>query len=115
VTRPAKRDDLLRGSVGVRVGGVSVRLHWSVFALFLLVLWMISGATLPAAYPNRAPWAYAAAGFVAAQLLLLGLLAHEVSHAVVAQHHGVDVNSITLWMLGGLAQMGRESPDRTPT
>ena len=98
-----------------RVGGVSVRLHWSVFALFLLVLWMISGATLPAAYPNRAPWAYAAAGFVAAQLLLLGLLAHEVSHAVVAQHHGVDVNSITLWILGGLAQMGRESPDRTPT
>ena len=72
MTRPAKRDDLLRGSVGVgRVGGVSVRLHWSVFALFLLVLWMISGATLPAAYPNRAPWAYAVAGLLAALLLLL--------------------------------------------
>lgn len=109
---PAGRDDLLRGSVRVgRVGGVSVRLHWSVFGLFLLVVWMISGATLPAAYPGRAPWAYAVAGFVAGLLLLLGLLAHEVSHAVVAQHHGVQVNSITLWMLGGLAQMGRESPD----
>lgn len=94
-----------------RVGGVSVRLHWSVFVLFVLVVWMISGATLPAAYPDRAPWAYAVAGVVAALLLLLGVLAHEVSHAVVAQHHGVQVNSITLWMLGGLAQLGRESPD----
>lgn len=112
MTRPAERDDLLRGSIGVgRVGGVSVRLHWSVFVLFLLIVGMISGATLPAVYRDRAPWAYAVAGFVAALLLLLGLLAHEVSHAVVAQNHGVQVNSITLWMLGGLAQMGREAPD----
>jgi Zn-dependent protease/CBS domain-containing protein len=112
VTRPTERDDLFRGSLRVgQVGGVSVRLHWSVFALFLLVVGMISAATLPAAYPDRALWAYAVAGFVAALLLLLGLLAHEVSHAVVAQHHGVQVNSITLWMLGGIAQLGRESPD----
>jgi Zn-dependent protease/CBS domain-containing protein len=90
---------------------VAVRLHWSVFVLLLLVVWMISSATLPAAYPDRAPWAYALAGLVAALLLLLGVLAHEVSHAVVAQHYGVQVDSITLWMFGGLAQLGRESPD----
>jgi len=112
MTPSAQREDLLRGTLRVgRVGGVAVRLHWSVFVLLLLVVWMISSATLPAAYPDRAPWAYALAGLVAALLLLLGVLAHEVSHAVVAQHYGVQVDSITLWMFGGLAQLGRESPD----
>jgi len=44
-------------------------------------------------------------------LFVLGLLAHEVSHAVVARRRGVGVDSITLWLFGGVAQLHGEAAD----
>jgi Zn-dependent protease len=43
---------------------------------------------------------------------LASLLAHELAHAAVARRHGVEVQSITLWLLGGVAQLKGEP--RTP-
>jgi Zn-dependent protease len=40
-----------------------------------------------------------------------GLIAHELSHAVVAQRHGVLVKGIVLWMFGGVAQLEGDTPD----
>jgi Zn-dependent protease/CBS domain-containing protein len=44
-------------------------------------------------------------------VFLLGLLAHELSHAVVARRHGVAVDDITLWLFGGVARLRGEAPD----
>jgi Zn-dependent protease len=96
-------------SIG-RVAGVPVRVHWSVLLIFALVATSLSAGQFPEQYPDEATWAYALAGILAALVFFAGLLAHEVSHAAVARHYGIEVTDITLWLLGGVAQLrGRAS------
>lgn len=95
-----------------RVAGVPIGVNWSVLVIFALIAWGLSALNFPDAYPGNPGWTYVVAGVGAAVVFLLGLLAHEVSHAVVAQRNGVSVNSITLWMFGGVAELRGEA--RTP-
>jgi Zn-dependent protease len=118
MSRPARRTtaahgtDLLPGTVGLgRVGGVPVRLHWSVLLIMALLAWALGGSAFPAAYPGRSGALYAIVGIAAAVVFLLCLFAHEVSHAIVARRHGVPVDSITLWLFGGVARLGGEAAD----
>ncbi|WP_327714341.1 hypothetical protein OG381_02090 [Streptomyces sp. NBC_00490] len=55
------------------------------------------------------PWAYGSVGLLTAVVLLASLPAHELAHAVVARRDGVDVDGITLWMLGGVARLRSEA------
>ncbi len=43
-------------------------------------------------------------------VFLLSLLAHEISHMLVARRHGVGGDEITLWLLGGAARLHSEAP-----
>lgn len=94
-----------------RIAGVRVGVNWSVIAIFLLIAFGLAAGRFPLLYPEFDTWAYAAAGLGAAVLFLGSLLAHEVSHAVVAQRNGVEVEGITLWMLGGVANLQGEAAD----
>lgn len=47
------------------------------------------------------PWVV---GAVAAVGLFVGVALHELGHSVVAMRYGYDIDSITLWLLGGLAR-----------
>lgn len=49
----------------------------------------------------------AAAG---AALFVAALAAHEIAHAIVARHWGVQVRSITLWALGGTTALDGNPP-----
>lgn len=91
-----------------RIAGIAVGINWSVLAIFALITFGLAAGQLPAAYPGRATAAYAVAGVIAGALFFLSLLAHEIAHAIVARHHGVDVDGITLWMLGGVARLRGE-------
>ena len=88
-----------------RLFGVPVRVHWSVLVIFVLVAWGLVGTTFPQAYPQSPQWVHVLSGLAASVAFLFGLLAHEVSHAAVAKRHGIEVESITLWMFGGVAQL----------
>jgi Zn-dependent protease/CBS domain-containing protein len=55
------------------------------------------------------PWLL---GFIAAILLFSSVVAHELGHSFVALAQGIEVKSITLFLFGGLATLGRES--KTP-
>jgi Zn-dependent protease/predicted transcriptional regulator len=95
-----------------RLFGVPVAVHWSVLIIFALIVWSVGANILPRSYPGHPFWAYLIAGVSAAVVFFLGLLAHEVSHAVLAKRNGLEVNRITLWLLGGVAELHGEP--RTP-
>ncbi|GAA3162159.1 site-2 protease family protein [Blastococcus jejuensis] len=109
--RPAGADTAGRGTFPVgRIAGVRVAVHWSVLAIVGLIAWALSAEVLPAADPGEPAWVYVVTGACTAIAFVLGLLAHEVSHAVVARHHGVAVEGITLWLFGGVARLRGEAP-----
>jgi Zn-dependent protease len=91
-----------------RIAGIPVGANWSVLLIALLVGWPLAGTVLPGLAPGLAPSAYLLAGAVATALFLGSLLAHELGHALVARRAGLRVRGITLWLLGGVAQLEDE-------
>ncbi len=91
-----------------RIAGVAVGVHWSVLAIVVLIIAGLS-THFNGIVPGY-PWAaYLLAAVVAAVLFVLSLLAHEMAHAIVAQRNGVEVDGITLWLLGGVARLRGEA------
>lgn len=92
-----------------RIGGVEVSLSWSVLFIAWLLTWSLASSLLPSQVPDRDPAVYWVAGVVAALLFFVSLLAHELAHALVARREGVEVEGITLWLFGGVAQLHGEA------
>ncbi|MGH3645572.1 MAG: site-2 protease family protein [Micromonosporaceae bacterium] len=92
-----------------RFAGVDIGVHWSVLIIFVLIASGLSAGRFPVAYPGHPAWAYLLAGLAAAVVFFLGLLAHELSHAVMARRNGLSVEGITLWMFGGVARLSGEA------
>ena len=88
--------------------GIPVGMHWSVLVIMLLITEILGRSVLPAADPAASPGVRWTAAVLAAVLFMGSLAAHEVAHAIVARRHGVGVGSITLWALGGLAELDGE-------
>jgi Zn-dependent protease len=109
LSSPMAQDGTVRQSIRLGTfGGVPVGVHWSVAVIFGLVAWELADGVFPGTYAGTSA-EYWVAGLAAAVLFFLSLLAHEVSHAVVARRHDVAVRSITLWLFGGVAQLGSEA------
>ena len=96
----------------VRVGsllGVPLWIHGSWFLVLGLAVWAVTaqfGAALP-----ELPIAERAAMALVTGLGFFGCLAiHEVAHAVFARRFGVEVRGITLFLLGGVAEIDGELP-----
>ncbi len=94
------------------IAGIKVGINWSALAIVVLLVAGLAGGQLPSEYPGRSPFEYVTAALVAAVLFLASLLAHEIAHSIVARRNGVQVHSIVLWLLGGVAQL--EGEPRTP-
>ncbi len=102
------RDSMTLG----RIAGIRVGLNISVVIIFGILVFGLAFGNFPAAFPGLPLGAYLIAGLLSAVLFLLSLLAHELAHALMAQRDGVEVSGITLWLLGGVAQLRGEP--RTP-
>jgi Zn-dependent protease len=91
------------------VFGIDIRLHFSVLFILLLIITSLGTGLLPEWHPEWRPlttWSAAAASGV---LFMVSLLAHELSHALTARNRGIETRCITLFLFGGLAEMGRDA------
>ena len=95
-----------------RIAGFELRIHWSTLLIFGLLVWSLAAVQLPEDAPGASDTGYLVAALVAGLAFYGGLLAHEVSHALVARREGIEVDSLTLWLLGGVAALRGEP--RTP-
>jgi Zn-dependent protease/CBS domain-containing protein len=87
-----------------RFGGVEVRLNWSLIAVFALIVWSLADGVLPTQNPGLSDGTYLGTAIVAALLFLASILLHELGHSWVARHEGIEVDSITLWLFGGVSE-----------
>jgi len=88
--------------------GVSIKLHYSWFIIFGLVTWALADGYFPTVYPYWNQATYWGIGLATSLLFFLSVLAHELSHSVIAQAAGIPVKSITLFVFGGVSQISKE-------
>jgi Zn-dependent protease/predicted transcriptional regulator len=93
------------------VSGITITLDYSWLIIFLLVLWSLSSGYFPFYFPGYASTVYWITGLIATLLFFSSILAHELSHALVARRSGIDIKEITLFLFGGMAKMSREASD----
>jgi Zn-dependent protease/CBS domain-containing protein len=91
-----------------RIFGIPIEINYSWLIIFLLVFWSLSLGYFPRYYPLLNKGTYWTMGLAATLLLFLSVLLHEVSHAVVGRKVGVRIKKITLFIFGGVAQIGDE-------
>ncbi|MGV0596718.1 site-2 protease family protein [Mycolicibacterium porcinum] len=94
-----------------RIAGFPVSANWSVLVIVSLFTWSLA-STLPSAAPGYSVAAYWIAGTCGALVLLSSLLAHELTHALLARRAGVGVIDVTLWLFGGVTRLAGEA--KTP-
>lgn len=110
-TRPAQRSRV-SGS-GFRLGrifGVDIRVDWSLLIIFALITGELGLGVFPNWHPAWHPALVWTTALAAAIAFFASILAHELSHAVVANRTGIPVHSITLFLFGGIAHLEAE-PD----
>jgi Zn-dependent protease len=96
----------MRASISLgRIAGIRIGINASVLLIVVILVFGLATGTLPATDPGRGVAAYVLAAIVGAALFLASLLAHELAHALVARRNGIEVDSIVLWLLGGVAQL----------
>ena len=101
----------MRGSVSLgKILGIPIRLHLSWFLIAALITWSLAAGYFPQANPGWTPLTYLIVGAVASLLFFASVLLHELGHSVLALREGVPVKGITLFIFGGVAQIGREPP-----
>jgi len=91
-----------------RIFGIEVGFNWSLIFIFALIAWSLATQVLPVDAPGYVPSLYWILAAVGAVLFYASLLAHELSHALVARRNGVKVEGITLWLFGGVSRLEGE-------
>jgi Zn-dependent protease len=92
-----------------RIAGIRVGVNWSVLVIFVLIAWGLAASRFPATYPQYSNATHIVAAVLTAVVFFISLLAHEISHAVVARRNGLHVEDITLWLFGGVARLSGEA------
>ncbi len=99
-----------RATLGLgRWFGIPVGANIGVLVIIVLIGSGLAFGVLPSEYPEWSMASYLLVGLAAGLLLVLSIVVHELARALVARAKGVRIDGITLWLLGGVAQM-RDEP-----
>ena len=95
-----------------RLAGIELAIHPSWLVIAFLVTYSLAEFQLPAQSAGWSTTAYWLVAVATALLFFGSVLAHELSHALVAQRLGLRVEGITLFIFGGATSIDEDS--RTP-
>jgi Zn-dependent protease/CBS domain-containing protein len=92
------------------VFGVELGLHYSWFVIALLIAFSLANHfhSVDPFWSDATVWT---ASIITAILFFAALILHELSHAMVAKARGLPIHEITLFLLGGAAQIESEPTD----
>jgi Zn-dependent protease len=90
--------------------GIPIGLDYSWFLIFALLTWSLATSYFPAEFKDWPVTQYWIVGAVTVIFMFGSVLLHELGHSVVALRYKVPVRSITLFVFGGVAQIGAEPP-----
>jgi len=93
-----------------RILGIPIGVDYSWFLVFVLITWTLATGYYPGEFNNRPVAEYWIMGAATAIMLFVSVLLHELGHSVMALRYKIPVRSITLFIFGGVAQIGAEPP-----
>src|SRR5271168_3142510 len=97
-------------TLGIRIGrilGIPIYLDFSWILIFALVTLSL-GLQFTKKFAQSNPLQQWGLGILTSLLFFGSVVFHELAHSAVAQHYKIKVLSITLFLFGGLARIGRE-------
>jgi len=95
---------------GLKIGrilGIPIYLHASWVIIFFLITFSLA-MQFTQEHPRWSATQHWTIGIVTSLLFFASVLFHELAHSVVAQYYKIQVVSITLFIFGGVARIGRE-------
>ena len=95
---------------GLKIGrilGIPIYLHASWVIIFFLITFSLA-MQFTQEHPRWSATQHWTVGIITSLLFFASVLFHELAHSVVAQHYKIQVVSITLFIFGGVARIGRE-------
>ncbi|MDD5382096.1 MAG: site-2 protease family protein [Candidatus Margulisbacteria bacterium] len=92
---------------------IPIEINYSWFIILGLIVFSLAQGYFPYTDPELDISAHWLMAFISALLLFASLLAHELSHSVVAARNKLPIHGITLFVFGGVAHLEKEpaSPD----
>jgi len=90
----------------VRIMGIPVKLHVTFLMVLPLFAWLFAQQPRPFGFVEiKDAFLRYSVATVATILLFTSVLLHELSHSAVAMRYGTKINSIVLFIFGGIAMM----------
>ncbi|HKW34015.1 MAG TPA: site-2 protease family protein [Candidatus Acidoferrum sp.] len=98
-------------TTGFRVAkilGIPIYLDASWLLIFGLITYELSKIVFPGMHLKWTQAQYWSLGLLTSLLFFGSVLFHELAHSLVAMYYKIPVHSITLFIFGGIARIGRE-------
>src|ERR1700756_4854357 len=92
-----------------RIFGIPIFIDPSWLVIFAIITWSL-GVQFTQQHPQWSPVQHWSVGAATSFLFFASILFHELSHSVVARYYKIRVDSITLFVFGGVARITKEAP-----
>jgi Zn-dependent protease len=95
---------------GLKIGrilGIPIYVHSSWIFIFALITWYLA-MQYTQLHPGWTVAQHWTTGILTSVLIFASVVFHELAHSIIAQHYKIRVISITLFLFGGVARIGRE-------
>jgi len=93
-----------------KIFGIEIGVHWSWVFIFLLITYSFAEGLLSTdVYEGWSAGQRWSIAIIVAVVFFISILLHELSHSIVAKARGMEVKGITLFVFGGVSNLGREA------